>query len=55
MRRVLHGADRLVGRRNVVRGGWFLWLESRLDGSNSIDSNGEQLVQTSLNLALGPG
>jgi len=53
-RRVMNAAERVVGRRNVVRAARFLWLEARLDGPNSIEFNGEQLVQASLNGEAGP-
>ena len=54
VRRVLRGAERVAGRRNVARGTRFLWLEARLDGPNSIEFNGEQRVQASLNGAARP-
>jgi len=54
LRRVLRGAERVAGRRSVVRAARFLWLEARLDGPNSLPVNGESLVQASLNAAAGP-
>jgi FkbM family methyltransferase len=53
-RRVLNGVERMVGRRNMARAARFFWLEVRLDGPNTIEFNGEQLVQSSLNGAAGP-
>lgn len=37
-----------LGRRNFVRLGRFLWMESRLDVPNAMEDNGELLVQSAV-------
>jgi len=43
---------RVLGRKNFVRLGRFLWMRARLDGPNDMARNGELLLQRSVSKAL---